>query len=274
VFNIVAAFNPEMANWEKKKSEYWKKRHREAYQKYAKEHGLDTDYIPLSWIMNTVEDSENFLVFGLRQIEIWSHEKYPKSPLSHLFALTRSLTDYEFDYEATLMLMVVVYLEYAVTDMLLNEDADETNVYERNFVPIECWVPQANDGCISTTRYRVFKELFVGIDDRNYRHSVGKRQWQNRADATGERRTISTDRIIVEIEQASRMDKFNYALLPKRHYRILVTLVLHFEYIQLNMLRDGIPAERIVKSFARIDELQWRFTRCLAEYIHAHQQAR
>ena len=178
-------------------------------------------------------------------------QQYSDSPITHFLIFLTNLHDCEFDSELTAMLMLCAYIEWINLDQII---AKGESVYglsrcETYFVPIDTWIPQSDGNRLRTTRNRILTELLSSRDDRNYRHLIGEPQWYS--DSTDYRK-LSVKSALLELKRETNAKPL---AIDDHQYRILFTFVKFFEWMQLDMLSNNIPASRIELSFSRLPEL-------------------
>lgn len=184
-------------------------------------------------------------------------KKFPDSPISHFWVFLTTLENRQFDWEEMMLWMLCAYIEWIYLDKFVRLRCSIKK--ENIFVPLNLWVPKAEDGRLSTTRYRVLSEFFENRDDRNYRHLVGPRFHSGT--------TIKKHYRKMSVKHAMLLEKPDSINSPDEfQYLQLFRLVHFFEWIQLDMLSNHIPAQAIEATFSRIHEIE----RCLEKELYRY----
>lgn len=253
----------------------WRSKLQYRYKKaVGKEHSKN---IPLSFGMRTRiaeklrerrgrHDSEEGPVtvwwFLFEEITYQIYEEYPDSPISYLYLFLVKLRNQELDSEETLMLMLCAYLEWISLELLVIH-GNRDNWCDSFFVPITSWVPQVIDGKLRTTRNIVLNEVFRKYDDRNFRHLLGKATGYDKSNLSAHRK-LNVDHAMIELMKNPEVADL---ITGDYHFRALFNFVSFFEWMQLDMLLNNIPAELIVDSFSRLPVISDAFEQGLYRYF-------
>ena len=190
-------------------------------------------------------------------------EKYPDSPITHLFLFVAGLKYRKFDTEEMLMWMLCAYLEWISLDLMVVRQIDNNNRCDSFFVPIHCWIPRSDGDSLRTTRNTVLSELFEKYDDRNFRHLIGRANGYDKGTLSRHRK-LSVNHTMIELRQHSDIVP---PVLIEIQYRMLFSFVSFFEEMQLDMLSNNIPVRVIEASFSRLPKIASTFEDELYKYF-------
>jgi len=252
-------------------NESWRRKQKRQYEKIA--NGKSDKSIPLSYGLREsisrkivtegkhLDEPVTVWWYLFEQTVFTTQDKYPDSPITHLFLFLATLKNRKFDSEEALMWMLCAYLEWIYLELFLVQRIDEHNRCDSFFVAMEKWIPQSEGGCLRTTRNRVLNEIFDSRDDRNFRHLLGEPHWH---DATTKRRKLKVEHAIIELKRRSVPIT---PVLDDYRYRALFSFVNFFEWMQMDMLSNNIPAIYIERSFSRLPEVASTFNNEIYKYF-------